>query len=102
MIKYYYNVFDSIRIGHTHSQRVTMYRQQLDDKYSPYHQSRPRNHNNNSLLDENNQKPIVSEWKFAVSGLILSLLVIIAKLYYANRKYYIILYNKIKRPVKVV
>lgn len=33
------------------------------------------------------EKPVLSEWKLALCGLIISLLVVTIKLYYANRKY---------------
>lgn len=39
---------------------------------------------------EDDQEFVISEWKLAIAGLFISLIVIACKLYYVNRKWFIV------------
>jgi uncharacterized membrane protein YidH (DUF202 family) len=60
-----------------------MLRQRLSEKYAyGSYQSTPRSSQYNLKKDE----PLINEWKLSAIGLVVSIIVITGKLYFANRK----------------
>lgn len=66
-----------------------MLRQRLSEKYAAF-QSTPLSSYGHNLKNEKGEKPFLSEYKWGIVGLVVSFLVITAKLFAAYRKWFLV------------